>query len=371
MSRFDRNKQSLPPLSPELTLTKAGELYLARRKQYLKPRSFEAYQYHFRTLISFFGPDKKLSSFHEASLRDYQKWRLQGTKQNGKAGPSCINHELGALSQLLELADLWTPIQKYYERLPEPDWSPPKVLTEEEEERFFRFAARKPEWSTAYHSAVITNNTTLAGCELRVLRLEHLHLNRNPAVVHVPKLVKNKYRIRSVPLNDAALASVRALVELAKERGSNEPGHYLIPYRVKRGAYDPERAASPYFIRSAFRQIARSCGLPWVTPTSFRHQAITKLLENGAPDETVRAIAGQVSEKAMHYYSHIRIEAKKAAVDRLAPMAVSVKKPATSASHEHFPLLRELAATAEKLGISREAAVELVLSYERNKVARK
>ncbi len=201
-ARLDRNKHSIAPLSPELTLTRAAELYLDRRTQYLKPRSIEAYRYHFRTLSTFFGPDKTLSSFHEGSFRDYQRWRLEGNEQIGKAGPSCINHELGALAQLLMLADLWTPIEKYYERLPEPDWSPPKVLTEEEEERFFRFAARKPEWSTAYHAAMITNNTTRAGCELRVLRLEHLRLDRNPAVVHVPKPVKNGYRVRSVPLND-------------------------------------------------------------------------------------------------------------------------------------------------------------------------
>jgi integrase len=89
--------------------------------------------------------------------------------------------------------------------------------------------------------------------------------------------------------------------------------------------YVPERPASPYFIRTAFRAIGEACGLRWVTPTTFRHQAITKLLESGAPDETVRAIAGHVLQRAMSYYSHIRVEAKKVALDRLEPPPIGVK----------------------------------------------
>lgn len=357
-----RLQQDAAPLSPDLPLQQAGEIYLARRNQYLKPRSMENYRYHFRYLMKFFGPDKALSSFHEGDLRDYQKWRAQPGEDRGQAGPSCINHELGALVQLLDLAELWQPIRKYYERIPEPDWSPPKVLTAEEEERFFRFASRKPEWKTAYHSAVITSNTTIAGCELRALRLEHLHLSRTPPVVHVPRAVKNGNRIRVVPLNAAALASVRQLVNLAKERGSYEPGHYLIPYRVKRDMHDPNRGASSAFIRTAFRRIARSCGLGWVTPTCFRHQAITRLLESGAPDETVRAIAGQVSERAMRYYSHIRIEAKMSAVDRLLP---GKAKPVVAVRGGGYPLLAGVEEAAQRLGIATEAALELILEYER------
>lgn len=357
-----RVSQHTTPLSPDLSLQQACETYLARRKQYLKPRSIENYKCHFRFLVRFFGPDKLLSSFHEGDLRDYQKWRAQAGDGRGDAGASCINHELGALVQLLDLADLWHPMRAYYERIPEPDWSPPKVLSAEEEDRFFRFASRKREWKTAYHSAVITSNTTIAGCELRVLRLEHLHLSRTPPVVHVPRAVKNKNRIRAVPLNEVALASFRELVSLAKERGSHEPGHYLIPYRVKRGTHDPNRGASANFIRTSFRRIARSCGLGWVTPTCFRHQAITKLLEGGAPDETVRAIAGQVSERAMRYYSHIRIEAKKSAVDRLVP---GKPKPVAAVRSEGYPLLAGVKEAAGKLGITTETALELILEYER------
>lgn len=352
----------LPPFSPKLTLATASDEYLRRRKLHLRPRSLEQYQYHFRTLHRFLDPQRRLSSFHEGDFRDYQKWR-----NAAGIGPSLINHELGALSQVLSLAKLWHPISKYYERLPEGNWAPPKVLSAEEEERFFRFAARHPECRTACNVALITNNTTLAGCELRTLRLEDICLNRNPPLIQVPDTVKNRHRVRAVPLNHVAIQAVEALVAQAKARGATEAGHYLIPFRVKRGVYDCTRPASPYFIRASFRKIAQACDLQWVTPRLFRHQAITKLLETGAPDETVRAIAGHVSEKAMRYYSHIRIEAKKSAVDRLHAVPVRPQPVNKVKGKNAFPLLRGLRQTANRLGISHDIALELVLSYEQSK----
>jgi integrase len=365
----DKTEIQDSPLSKKLPLSKACEIYLARREGHLKPRSQEAYIYHFRTLTSFFDPDRTLASFHEADFRAYQNWRSLSDPENRKAGPSLINHELGALAQVLKFAGLWTPINNYYERLPEKNCPHPKVLTAEEEDRFFRFAASKPRWRTAYNSARLTANSTLSGCELRTLRLENLRLSQVPPKVNVSVAAKNKHRMRAIPLNETALAAIRELLVLARERGSIEPSHYLIAYRMKNGVYVPERPASPYFIRTAFRAIGRTCGLRWVTPTTFRHQAITKLLESGAPDETVRAIAGHVSKRAMSYYSHIRIEAKKVALDRLEPPRKEAAKSALPRKGAAFPLLKQLRTMANQLGIETDAALELILAYERSRVS--
>jgi integrase len=239
-------------------------------------------------------------------------------------------------------------------------------LTAAQEDRFLRWAARKPEWRTALNATLVTANSTIFGCELRTLRLEHLRLDLDPPLIRIPVTVKNRFRVRSVPLNDIALKAIRDLIAQAKERGSVEPHHYLIPFRIKNGLYDPNLPASPFFIRTSFRSIARSCDLGWVTPRCFRHQAITKLLESGAPDETVRAIAGHNSEKSIRYYSHIRIEAKRDAVALLTPSQAKAK-PARARKIGALPLLAELKEMAKRLGISADAAVELVLEYERSK----
>jgi hypothetical protein len=48
---------------------------------------------------------------------------------------------------------------------------------------------------------------------------------------------------------------------------------------------------------------------------SFRHHAITKLLENpDVSEETAKAIAGHISHRMEKRYSHIRIQQKRAAI---------------------------------------------------------
>lgn len=362
MKKASNSKQA--PLSPRCSLEKAFTAYLERRNLHIKARSINNYKSHFRSLTSFFGPGKRLESFHEGDLREYQRWRSTAAEGRRAAGSSCVNHELNALAQVLALADLWRPISQYYEPLPLKNWAPPRVFTAEEEDRFFRVAQRKPEWQTACYCSRLTNNSTISGCELRHLKLGQLLLNRCPPIIEVPETVKNRHRVRRVPLNAVALEAARQLVKLATRKGSELPEHYLIPFRVKMGVHDPWRPASPYFIRTSFRRIARLCGLKWATPTTFRHQAITKLLERGAPDETVRAIAGQVSEKAMRYYSHIRIEAKNEALRRLEnhPRGKTARQSDSGTS-----MLMALKGAARRLDVPFDAAFELILEYERSK----
>jgi Phage integrase family len=50
----------------------------------------------------------------------------------------------------------------------------------------------------------------------------------------------------------------------------------------------------------------------------LRHHAITELAESQASDQTIRSIAGHVSEKMLEHYSHIRLDAKRTALDALA-----------------------------------------------------
>jgi integrase len=53
----------------------------------------------------------------------------------------------------------------------------------------------------------------------------------------------------------------------------------------------------------------------------LRHQCITELLEAGAPEAAVLSIAGHVSRKMMEHYSHVRMEAKRKAIEGLTPVA--------------------------------------------------
>ena len=50
----------------------------------------------------------------------------------------------------------------------------------------------------------------------------------------------------------------------------------------------------------------------------LRHGAITELAEAGAPDATLMAIAGHLSTQMMEHYSHVRMQAKREALDKLS-----------------------------------------------------
>ena len=50
----------------------------------------------------------------------------------------------------------------------------------------------------------------------------------------------------------------------------------------------------------------------------LRHHAITELAESQSSDGTIMAIAGHVSPKMLQHYSHVRIQAKRTALDSIS-----------------------------------------------------
>src|SRR5258705_13356452 len=70
--------------------------------------------------------------------------------------------------------------------------------------------------------------------------------------------------------------------------------------------------------RTAWRKIVKEARLPGLRFHDLRHHAITELAESLASDQTVMAIAGHVSPKMLAHYSHVRLDAKRKALDPLA-----------------------------------------------------
>jgi hypothetical protein len=55
--------------------------------------------------------------------------------------------------------------------------------------------------------------------------------------------------------------------------------------------------------------------LSWLTAPPW--SVVTRLLEAGEPDHVVESITGHLSRRMLEHHSHIRLTAKKAALDRL------------------------------------------------------
>jgi integrase len=93
-----------------------------------------------------------------------------------------------------------------------------------------------------------------------------------------------------------------------------DPAHYLW-CASKHHQLDPAKPASK--LDTAWRALRDAAGLPGLRFHDLRHTVVTRLLEAGEPDHVVESITGHLSRRMLEHYSHIRLKAKKAALDRL------------------------------------------------------
>jgi integrase len=299
-------------LTPKTLLQEAGELFLKRQRQLCRPKTIECSEGHVRRLVEFFG-NIPLAQFTIAHFEHYQSSR------GARCGASSVNHELNTLSRILKRVDLWYPIKKNYTSLKDREAKPLKIFTGIEQERIFRALKNNPNLELGSIVFTITRNTTASGCELRGLRLSSLELDADPPRIHIPpdSSTKNNIRPRTIPLNADALSAIKRALERAKKMGSHYPDDYLFPLRIDRATWDPKQPASRSWLRKQVVYLRELTGIDHINPHIFRHLAVTELLEQGAPEQTVIALAGWVGRKMMATYSHARIEAKSEAVELL------------------------------------------------------
>ena len=162
-----------------------------------------------------------------------------------------------------------------------------------------------------------------------VKKLQWARLNLHKAVVIVGESKTEAGEGRTIPLNTDVLAALVAHSKWYLKRfGETRPEWYVFPFG-KPQPTDPARPATSF--KTVWAAIKKEAGVTgrW---HDNRHTFITDLAESGdASDETIRDMAGHVSKQMLKHYSHIRMEAKRRAVDSLA------KKPAGESNPALFP----------------------------------
>lgn len=336
----------------------AGDAAALHRAQgpFIGPRTAKDYRLHVETLVKFFGnmPLEKLAN--PDLLRAYQLERSK-TCSGG-----VVNKELGIIQQLLRRIRKWDEVKPFYEPLELRIDSPGRALTPEEERALLKAGTSKPGWARAYYLTVLSMNTAAGPAELLGLRRRDVFVdNPETARIYIQEHAKNKHRVREVPLNADALTAVKALLQLARELGATQPEHYLVPYRVNKGEYDPTRHG--LWPKTAWNEICCTAGVK-VRPYDLRHHALTKLAEKN-PEQVVLKIAGHVSPQMLRkIYAHVRLPALRAGVDSIS----SVSREPSKALVKPEQTLFRVAQMAETMGISPDKALELLLAYERGKV---
>jgi integrase len=315
-----------------LTFNEARVYWAARRIQItgLKPETHNRDDAYMDALDRFFGR-MHLRDITAGHLRAYQIAREKNSMRvdGGDVKPwkrravnSTINHELALLGRILQHCRLWKNLKEYYFPQPVEKWSPRSIMEEDEEAQFFARGANDPQARIAYLVACLTNNTTAAGSELRFLRFKHIFLRPGGEISEIyipPEGCKNESRPRKIALNRTAKWALQQLYKRALQLGCSDPEHFLFPFWLKRGKYDPARPASKTFLRKSWARLRVITGHPELRPHDLRHHCITRMLEEGEDPETVRSIAGHLRPEMTEYYSHQRKRVKYAAVKKIEP----------------------------------------------------
>ena len=100
----------------------------------------------------------------------------------------------------------------------------------------------------------------------------------------------------------------------AEMLGFTEPEHFVW-YARQWERLDPTRPVKKW--DTAWRNLRAKAGLPKLRFHDLRHTIITELAEAGVPDHVMESISGHLSRRMLEHYSHVRVEAKREALDAL------------------------------------------------------
>jgi integrase len=332
----------------KLRLPEGADRYIADRLAHLAPRSVTTERERLQPLRKFFAA----SSLERISTEGVHAY-VAHRKQQGAANRT-VNMEVGILRRILKRARRWHLFAEDIKLLPERH-DVGRALQRGEKQKLLKCAASRPEWQLARLAATIALNTTMRAGEIRGLQWRDIDFIGRTLTVRRSKTEAGE---RVLPLNRNAWVAILELRDRAKLLFGSEPNSnwYLFPHGEGQGRVakpkrrpgpsvsvmpDPTRPMTTW--RTAWRNLTKQAGLPGLRFHDLRHHAITELAESSASDQTIMAIAGHVSTKMLSHYSHVRLEAKRDALDALSKQAEpGVTSQTTSQKEEANPQVLNL-----------------------------
>jgi integrase len=107
---------------------------------------------------------------------------------------------------------------------------------------------------------------------------------------------------------------VNRMMDRADALGFTEPNHFLW-FACKNNKLDPTKPMRKW--DTAWRSVRDAAGLPGLRFHDLRHTVITELAEMGVAESVLKSIAGHITQRMLDHYSHIRLSAKRQALDGL------------------------------------------------------
>ncbi len=252
--------------------------------------------------------DRMLVEVGEQTITEFQDLRLRE-----KAAPKTINEEVGFLLRLMgDIGDvLRVRLRKKKQLKLKVRNRVGKAYDPAEKARLLATAkqARSPH---IYPALMLALNTGMRGAEVKNLTWGQIDFTKGYLTVGRSKTEAGEGR--TIPLNSALQASLVEYVAWYKERfGEVRPEWYVFPFGKPRPS-DPTKPVTT--LKTAWQNLRTNANVSgrW---HDNRHTLITELAESGASDQTIMDIAGHVSKQMLKHYSHIRMEAKRAALESI------------------------------------------------------
>jgi integrase len=241
--------------------------------------------------------------------------RYQADRLKENAGAKTINDEVQLLLRLC--GEQGVLIRATLRRdkalkLPLPP-SPGRPYSAEEKARML-VEAQKLRTPQMHAALALDLNTGLRDKELREIRWEQIDLLHKKALT-VGKSKTEAGTGRVIPLNETAIAALKAHAAwYARRFGECRPEWFAFAFGSPLPA-DPTRPITSF--KTAWIKVRKKAGVKgrW---HDNRHTLVTELSESGAGDEVIMSIAGHVSRAMLSRYSHVRMEAKRRALDEIA-----------------------------------------------------
>jgi integrase len=256
------------------------------------------------------------------------------------AAPKTINEEVGFLLRMLgEAGDVVRIRLRRQKKLKLAIARQVGKAYSPEEKMALLSAAKAARSPAIYPALMLALNAGMRDAEIRNLQWERLDLAR--AILTVGESKTEAGEGRTIPLNSVLL---QAMIDYAKwytkRFGTIQPGWYVFAFG-KPWPNDPSRPIVT--LKTSWDNVRTKAGVTgrW---HDNRHTLITDLAESGAGDETIRDIAGHVSPRMLKHYSHIRMSAKRGALEAVLKNGRLDRGTGISIENQHVADVRALQA---------------------------
>jgi integrase len=205
---------------------------------------------------------------------------------------------------------LWPKVRKLAERK-----EVGKALSPEEERRMLDAVAVQSSPNRSQTLASFIRVALMTGMRSgEIISLTWGQVDFERQVITVGRAKTAAGTVRQIPMNRDlfAVLSVHS-AWFTKRFGEAETEHYLFPFG-KPTPNDPSRPITD--VTGAWKALRKAAGVQ-CRLHDLRHTAATKMAEAGVPESTMLALMGHMSRAMLERYSHIRMAAKRTAMDSL------------------------------------------------------